>query len=438
MSAMNIFLYEWKHFVRSPFKVIALLLFIAAAVSGLHNGASLFADQKAEVDKIVKKYDDNKIKNTAHYDKEKPAPDDRSWADLREPFWAIYYTGMNKLKTPSPAMVYSIGQAEQYGFYKRIDFWSSSYDSDMTQEITNPERLQVGTLDFSFSILFLLPLLLLILLYNLKSAEEEQGFLSLVEVQAGSSNKWLLSRLFFYVLLVFVVIVLLMLYGAGLTSVLSTASGEFSNMLLYTSLYLLFWTVIFAIILMFSKGILSNTLKMIGIWLVLAFIIPGAVHQWVAIKSPTNLMTELIDATRDGQNDIYDLPDSLVQEHLVAMYPSVAHSAVMKDEPKIEEAISSSRVALINDLMKKTITDVEKQNDAKNKMVSSSFLFNPISFFQNKFNLIAKTHFDDYKQYRQDIQTSVDQHIETLIYDTWDGVSVDKEKFLSYFETLGE
>lgn len=285
----------------------------------------------------------------------------------------------------------------------------------MTQEITNPERLQVGTLDFSFAILFLLPLLLLILLYNLKSTEQEQGFLSLVEVQAGSSNTWLLGRMLFYVLLVFGVLILLMLYGASLTGVLSSANGGFTNMLLYVSLYLLFWSIIYVLILQYSRGVLSNTLSMIGVWLLLAFVIPGAVHQWVSQQSPANLMTELIDATRDGQNEIYDLPDSIAQEQLVAMYPSISHSVVMKDDAKIPEAIRSSRVALINDMMRKTIVDIESQNDAKNQLISSSFLFNPVSYFQNQFNTIAQTHYQDYKQYRYDIQASIDMQIETLI-----------------------
>ena len=101
-------------------------------------------------------------------------------------------------------MVYSIGQAEQYGFYKRVTFWASPYDADMAEEIANPERLQTGTLDFAFVLLFLLPLLLLILLYNIKSAEAEQGFLPLIEVQTASKNAWLLARMSFYFLLAFV------------------------------------------------------------------------------------------------------------------------------------------------------------------------------------------------------------------------------------------
>ena len=32
-------------------------------------------------------------------------------------------------KKPSPGIVYSVGQAEQYGYYKMLNYMSSPYDS---------------------------------------------------------------------------------------------------------------------------------------------------------------------------------------------------------------------------------------------------------------------------------------------------------------------
>jgi hypothetical protein len=164
---------------------------------------------------------------------------------MGHPYWAIWYTPTYHLKMPSPAMVYSIGQAEQYVFYKHITFWASPYDPDMAEEIANPERLQTGTLDFSFVLLFLSPLLLLILLYNLKSAETEQGFMPLIEVQTTSKNKWLLARIAFYYMLVGVVIIGLLVYGAFLTNVFETRGSAFGEILAYTFLYLTFWSIIY-------------------------------------------------------------------------------------------------------------------------------------------------------------------------------------------------
>jgi ABC-2 type transport system permease protein len=203
MKTITIFIFELKHFWCSKFKLVALILFVVAGIYGLHNGAALYQKQSAAIDSINFKAETQKAEILDYFNKGEKGPATRPWIDVTTPFWAIWNTPIYAFKKPSSAMVYSIGQAEQYGFYKRITFWASPYDADMAQEIANPERLQTGTLDFSFVILFLLPLLLLILVYNLKASEAEQGFLPLIEVQTASKHTWLLARLGFYVVLVF-------------------------------------------------------------------------------------------------------------------------------------------------------------------------------------------------------------------------------------------
>ena len=315
MKTLHIFLLEWKHFLRTPFKIIALLLFILAAIYGLQNGSNLYKKQTTEVEKIQQKVEKEKEQYFTQYKEGKLAPKNRPWVDMSTPFWAIWYTPTHHIKKPSPAIVYSIGQAEQYGFYKRITFMASPYDADMAEEIANPERLQVGTLDFAFVILFLLPLLLLILLYNLQIAEAEQGFLPLIEVQATSKDSWLFSRALFYMMLCVLAITGLLIYGGFLTDVFEVKKNPFFQMLLYTLVYLFFWFIIYFFIIRKGKTIIGNTLKMIGVWLLIAYIIPGVVHQGVSITKPANLMTELIDANRDKKQELYDLPDSLVYDH---------------------------------------------------------------------------------------------------------------------------
>ena len=45
-------------------------------------------------------------------------------------------------------IVFSTGQAEQYGYYKKVTNWSTIFDNDLAEEIANPERLALGTLVF--------------------------------------------------------------------------------------------------------------------------------------------------------------------------------------------------------------------------------------------------------------------------------------------------
>ncbi|MEL7222386.1 MAG: hypothetical protein AAGJ93_13775 [Bacteroidota bacterium] len=436
MRVLSILSYEWKHFIRSPFKVVALLLFVLAASYGLHNGASLYHEQTAEIERIKETIEENRQEYLAYYEEGKPGPEDAPWINMAEPFWAVWFNYIYHFKTPSPALVYSMGQAEQYGFYKRVTFWASPYDADMTQEIANPERLQTGTLDFSFALLFLLPLLLLTLLYNIKSMEAEQGFLSLIEVQTAAKHTWLLSRVAFYVGLLAVLILGLLLYGAMLTGVFSSASGAFSQTLLYSLLYLLLWSVIYYLILRGGESILSNTLKMVGAWLVVGFILPAAVLQWISMEKPANLMTDLIDAKRDKRQELFDLPDSVFRAKLVALFPEIPDSPAAQDSTKIDGAYSDSGCALVNELMKESIAPIEADNETKNSMVRNSYWLSPMTYFQNRFNAIAQTHYDDYQNYRSEIQLMIDKQIRSMVLDTWNDTEIDKQKYLDYHTSL--
>ena len=52
MRHLNLFLYEWKHFIRSPFKIVAILIFTVAGVYGLNKGSELYSTQTSEIDII--------------------------------------------------------------------------------------------------------------------------------------------------------------------------------------------------------------------------------------------------------------------------------------------------------------------------------------------------------------------------------------------------
>lgn len=436
MKNLATFLYEWKHFTRSPFKIIAVLLYLLAGVYGLHKGAGLYNKQHAAIQAIEEKAAQERQVNLKRYESNRLVPPDQDWVNLSEPSWAIEFAEVHHHKSPSPAMVYSIGQSEQFGISKKITRWSSPYDGDLVEEIANPERLQIGTLDFAFVLLFLSPLLLLILLYNIKSTEIEQGFMALIEVQSASKNRWFVSRVLFYFLLLLFTNLLLVLYGALQTGVFTSANEAFWQMLLYTICYSAFWFVLFFFIVRSGKSIMSNSLRMIGIYFVFAFIIPAAVSQYLSIRYPTTLMTEFADAKLEKRWKIWDKSDSLKHAELDKLFPLIANSPILNNEDKLSAAIYESTSALENQLTKASIQPIERENQVKNAFISSTFWFNPVSFFQNRFNAVSQTHYDDYQNYRNEVQHLIDKQIELLVEEMWNDVKVDKKKYLEYNEKL--
>ncbi len=435
MKHWSVFLFEWKHFVRSPFKLMALLLFVMASVYGLHNGKQLYEKQKQEIETVKLKAKDEVEDIRTHYQKGESGPADRPWIDVTSPFWAMWYSSIYAYKPPSPIMIYSIGQAEQYGFYKIVTFNSSVFDADMAEEIANPERLQIGMLDFSFSILFLSPLLLLILSYHLKAEEAEKGFLPLIELQVISKNTWLINRLSFYFLLQSGIILLLILYGAWLGR-MSISNSSLHLVMFYALIYQFIWALIYLIILLQNNTVLGNTLSMAGLYLLLSFIIPGAIHQLATVKFPANLMLDYIDVSRKETYAMYYQKGNLTDTRLFELLPEIKDSPANQDSLARKKARNYSYSALTNDMVKVKIAEVETENKQRNQWIEQWHWINPLAYFQNQLNKAAETHYDDYQSYRDRIQHMIDTQNHLMVTDIWNQKKVNEEVFNQYREQL--
>ena len=432
MTFVNIFLLEWKHFIRSPYKVIAIFLFILASVYGIHNSLYLYQTQINEIAKIEERVSRERQEFVKkHLAEDQSTLQNNNSRDYTSPYWALRQFPLYHFKKPSPSMVFSIGQSEQYGFYKRITFNSSPYDNDLSEEIANPERLQMGTFDFSFALLFLLPLVLVILLFNIKSNEIEQGFMSLIEVQVTSRNSWIVARVGFYSFLALLMSYGLILYGSLLMTSPQPIKTSIASMMLYTFFYVLFWSTLFLLIIIKNKNLLSIILQMSFSFILFAFVTPGIIHQLLSINYPVNLMTDLIDV-RDQRQELYAQPHDVINSKLRIIYPQIENASIIDDSLKVKSVLSQSIPALVNNIKKKNIGIVEEEIQSKIDFVNKFNIVNPIVFFQNKINAVSETHYDNYQAYRNEIQTLIDKQIDILIEDLWSGRKVDENRYSEY------
>ena len=432
MTFVNIYLLEWKHFIRSQYKVIAIFLFILASVYGIHNSVFLYQTQINEIAKIEERVSQERQEFVKkHLAEDQSTLQNNNSRDYTSPYWALRQFPLYHFKKPSPSMVFSIGQSEQYGFYKRITFNSSPYDNDLSEEIANPERLQMGTFDFSFALLFLLPLVLVILLFNIKSNEIEQGFMSLIEVQVSSRNSWIVARVGFYSFLALLMSYGLILYGSLLMTSPQPIKTAIASMMLYTFFYILFWSTLFLLIIIKNKNLLSIILQMSFSFIMFAFVTPGIIHQLLSINYPVNLMTDLIDV-RDQRQELYAQPHDVINSKLKIIYPQIENGSIMNDSLKVKSVLSQSIPALVNNIKKKNIGTVEEEIQSKIDFVNKFNIVNPIVFFQNKINAVSETHYDNYQSYRNEIQTLIDKQIDILIEDLWSGRKVDESRYKEY------
>lgn len=433
MIAINIFLYEFKHFSRSKAKVFAYLLFVLASIYAVYNGFELQNKQQETIANIKQKKLEGISKTLKWYDEGKKGPEERPWIDINTPFWALWNLPTYTIKEPSNALSLGIGQAEQYGYYKKVTNWSSVYESDMVEELANPERLVNGNIDFSFLVIFLLPLLFIILTYNIYGLESDLNFDKLIAIQSGSKQKWILTRLGFYTSALIATIILLILVVGMVKKVMVI---QILTLIFLSSIYIMIWALVFYVLILKSKS--SNTIafKMISFWLLFCVLIPGAVHQFASIKYPANYMTDYLDANRKQAYEVYELSPDTLAAKLKSIYPELLNTQQGKDTIIDEDIVSNTVSAIINQMNKKAIGTIELQNDAKNEFIASSYWYNPISMIQNKWNGITSTDYLAYKTYRNEVQESIDKKIELLVFECWDKKTVDKQVYEHYLKLL--
>ena len=118
---LEIFLFEYKHFIRSKAKLYSFLFFTGLCLLSIFNGYQNLEKQKSTILEIKKNEQKEIDKMLTWYDEKISGPDDRSWVDISNPYWSIVYTPHFVIKEPSKLFPLGIGQSDQFGYYKKIN-----------------------------------------------------------------------------------------------------------------------------------------------------------------------------------------------------------------------------------------------------------------------------------------------------------------------------
>ncbi len=440
MSFTNYLRWEWINFIRSPYKIIAVLLFLVAAGFAISNGNSLRSKQLATLEKV--ETEAQKMRESA---KEwilagKTGPEERPWVNVQTPFYAMWYANHHLNKTPSPLMAFTIGQAEQFGFYKRVNVWSTAYDGDLAAEISNPERIALGALDFTFVVLFLLPLLLIVLCFNVGGYEQDRQMAKLIKIQLGAQNPWIFGRIASIGIFVSVFILAIILLAATFTGILNTAGSGLFLFIGIVLAYVWVWLLIFFGVISLQFGQTAQAMTLTLIWVIFALVIPGAVHQAASIKYPNNLMVDFLDAKREDPEAIYAKEFEDIWNLVAEKFPEIKATKLgNQPDSLLNPTVKGGLYRTEMSFHMATVSEkVEKGFDEKNAFISGSYWYNPIVGVQNYLFKLAETDYYAYQNYRREIQSANLELCKSLILEEWNEAVIDDARFKLYEALLNK
>lgn len=432
---LNIFLYESIHFTRSKAKLYSYLFFMSICMLSIFNAYKISNKQTQTILNINDQKEIENQKVLDWFDKSSKGPEDKLWINVEDPYWAIRSTSTYVVKEPSPLMPLGIGQSTQFGFYKKVNRWSSTYDDDIVEEISNYERLINGNIDFSFLIIFLLPVLIIIMTYNINGLEKDFSFHKLISIQNNQVKLWIFTRFLFYLILVLFSVNILILtvgfFNSGTSNIKSVLS-----LILLSNLYIILFFVVFYFLNRNGNSSSSIAFKMISVWLLFCVIIPGSVHQYVSFQYPVNYMTDFLDVNRKRTYDIFKLDNSNLYTKLLEIHPEISLNKdsleINLDNKKIRRSISS----IVNQMNVDAANEIERQNEEKNRLIRFTYIFNPVSYVQNMWNSCTSTDYDSYKKFRIKLKESIQLRNELLVLEMWKEKKVDKESYQEYLKFL--
>jgi ABC-2 type transport system permease protein len=186
---------------------------------------------------------------------------------------------------------------------RMLGLHSQLYDGEMN----NPEQATAGAFDFSFVLVFLLPLLCACLCHDLATQDREQGRSGLLLSLIASTRGFWLRRLFArYLLACLAVLLPLMIFAA-------CVSGWPAALWLVipaVALYAAFWVCACAWISLRwrTRSSATNAIAMLGLWAAATMALPALASSLIALWSPTPQGSEIALAHRKQLNDAWDLP----------------------------------------------------------------------------------------------------------------------------------
>lgn len=171
----------------------------------------------------------------------------------------------------------------------------------------NPLSFLAGRFDLSFVIVYLFPLIILALSYNMLSGEREQGTLQLLLSQPIGLRSIALGKAALRALVIFGLVALTPLIGLILSGADWRGGGFLPRLLLWVvavAVYGVFWVALALIVNARGASSATNAVALAACWLLLALIIPSMLNVTVSSLYPVPSRAELITALRGANLDM--------------------------------------------------------------------------------------------------------------------------------------
>lgn len=241
-----------------------------------------------------------------------------------------YYFFSNVYHSPAEWSFIALGNRLVVPYVQRIrmlGLQSQLYDG----ESHHPEYVMLGTFDYTFLLVFFAPLLCIALMHDLKASEQQaQRLLFLQSLLAQPKQFWgnrVLSR--------WLLITLTFAVPISLFALIQKLSLEpLLYVLAVTALYILFWSVLTAVISLRKRALDAdfNAMLLTSIWVMFCVVLPNLSQLWLHYCYPLQDGSQIALQHRQLVHGAWDLPKADTMTPFYALYPQWKDTAPVTDD----------------------------------------------------------------------------------------------------------
>ena len=290
---------------------------------------------------------------------------------------------------PTSLAALSIGQTDvQPTYYKVTAHPALSFLNET--EIQNPLNVLAGSFDVAFVIVFLLPIFIVALTFDLMSKEKESGVLSLVVAHGVSKTAFIIAKGTARALLIFT---LLLVVGVAAIVLTEPDLGNgamwvrFGLWFLVVSLYAFFWFALALFVNSWNQPSVTNGVILANLWLVFVVVIPALVNVVATTLYPAPSRVELTTEMREA-TEIADQEAAESREAFFFDHPEMAGESANSDQFFLQVLVTDSAVERA---VAPLLEEFDLQAESRQEIVNLLQYVSPAITAQNALNAISGT-----------------------------------------------
>jgi ABC-2 type transport system permease protein len=328
--------HEWRHLVADRTAVIVFTAFALTIGYALLNGATQVRRQESGARRFLAAQEANTLRlqeraramesylaaggtveNLPRYERYEHdfGPLDARYAAAHNPLSAV--------SPPPPLAALTVGLSDLYPAAHTVSWWDTETVS-AAEPTESPLKLLTGSFDLAFVMLYLFPLFILALCFNLIAAEKEGGTLGMLLAQPITLRTLLAGKVLARAPLIFVPVVFFTAAGTLLSGIevgMAATAWRLLGWAAVVALYGAFWFGLAVLVNGLGRTAATNAMTLLVCWLAFVVLLPTAVTLLATTLHPAPSRAEFVNAKRELPFEVEGMDEGLLREQFFRDHP---------------------------------------------------------------------------------------------------------------------